>query len=80
MHLLLSFTCSRHDRLHQYWSSINMIVGVLTLVAIAHSVEVDVVAVVTEEHQAEPRVEGVDRHNEEDAYNPSLLVRTAVVA
>ena len=52
---------------------------ILTFVAVTNCVEVDVVVVVIEEQQAEPRVERVDWDDEEDAHNPALLVRTRVV-
>ena len=35
---------------------------------------------VAEEHEAEPRVDAVDRHDEEDAHEPALLVGTRVAA
>ena len=52
----------------------------LTFVAVAHSVEVNVVVVVAEEHETEPRVERVDWNDEEDSNDPALFVRTRVVA
>ena len=52
---------------------------ILTFVAVTNCVEVDVVVVVIEEQQAEPRVERVDRDDEEDTHDPALLVRTRVV-
>ena len=51
-----------------------------TFVAVPDRVEVDVVAVVTEEHETEPRVKRVDWNDEENAHDPALLVRAAVVA
>lgn len=54
--------------------------GSLTLVAVAHSVKVHVVLVVGEEEQAEPGVEGVDGHDEEDPDDVALLPRGAVEA
>lgn len=53
---------------------------VLTLVAVAHGAEVHVVLVVGEEEEAEPGVEGVDGHDEEDAHDVALLVGAAVAA
>ena len=50
-----------------------------TFIAVPDSIEVDIVAVVTEEHKAEPRVERVDGNNEQNAYDPALLVWTRVV-
>ena len=55
------------------------VLEILTFVAVTNCVEVDVVVVVIEEQQAEPRVERVDWDDEEDAHNPALLVRTRVV-
>ncbi len=52
----------------------------LTFVAVADGVEVNVILLVGEEQQAEPRVEGVDRHEEEDANDVPLLVRSVIVA
>ena len=52
----------------------------LTLVAVSHRVEVDVVVVTAEEHQTEPRVKRVDRNDEENAHDPALLVRARVAA
>ena len=52
------------------------VLEILTFVAVTNCVEVDVVVVVIEEQQAEPRVERVDRDDEEDAHDPALLVRT----
>lgn len=52
----------------------------LTLVAVADSAEVHVVLVVGEEEQAEPGVEGVNGHDEEDAHDVALLVGAAVAA
>lgn len=54
--------------------------AVLTLVAVAHGAEVHVVLVVGEEKEAEPGVEGVDGHDEEDADDVALLVGAAVAA
>lgn len=52
---------------------------VLTFVAVAHRVEVDVVLVAAEEEEAEPGVEGVDGHDEEDADDVALLLGDGVV-
>lgn len=54
--------------------------GSLTFVAVAHGVKVHVVLVVGEEEQAEPGVEGVDGHDEEDPDDVALLPRGAVEA
>lgn len=47
----------------------------LTLIAVPDGVKVHVVLVVGEEEEAEPRVEGVDRNDEEDPYDVALLPR-----
>ena len=52
----------------------------LTFVAVSNGVEVHVEVLVAEEEQTEPGVEGVDGSDEEDADDPSLLVRAGVVA
>ena len=54
--------------------------AVLTLVAVTHGAEVHIVLVVGEEKEAEPGVEGVDGHDEEDAHDVALLVGAAVAA
>ncbi|TNN68070.1 hypothetical protein EYF80_021715 [Liparis tanakae] len=41
-------------------------------------IKVDVVLVVADEEQAEPRVEGIDGHNEQDADDVALLVGDGV--
>lgn len=51
-----------------------------SLIAVPDRVEVDVVLVVREEEQAEPRVEGVDGNDEEDSDDVALLSRGAVEA
>ena len=48
---------------------------VLTLVAVPDSVKVHVVLVVSEEEEAEPGVEGIDRNDEEDPHDVALLPR-----
>ncbi len=48
-----------------------------TFIAIANGIEVDV-DVVREEEQTEPRVERVDRYDEENAHDPTLLRRTGI--
>lgn len=54
--------------------------GVLTLIAVSDGAEVHVVLVIGEEEEAEPGVEGVDGHDEEDAHDVALLIGTAVAA
>lgn len=51
----------------------------LTFIAVAHRVEVDVVLVAAEEEEAEPGVKGVDGHNEEDADDVALLLGDGVI-
>lgn len=53
--------------------------AVLTFIAVPHRVEVDVVLVAAEEEEAEPGVEGVDRHDEEDADDVALLLGDGVI-
>lgn len=50
----------------------------VTFVAIANGIEVDVVLLVTDEEQAQPRVEGVHWHDEQDADDIALLVGDGV--
>lgn len=52
----------------------------VTFVAIADGIEVDVELLVADEEQAEPGVEGVHRHDEEDADDVALLVGDGVGA
>lgn len=54
--------------------------GVLTLIAVSDGAEVHVVLVIGEEEEAEPGVEGVDGHDEEDAHDVALFIGTAVAA
>lgn len=57
-----------------------MMVATLTLVAVPHRVEVDIVLVVGEEKEAQPRIKGINGHDEEDAHDVTLLIRGAVEA
>lgn len=50
----------------------------VTFVAVADGIEVDVVLLVTDEEEAEPGVEGVHRHDEQDADDVALLVGDGV--
>lgn len=50
----------------------------VTFVAIADGIEVDVELLVADEEQTEPGVEGVHRHDEEDADDVALLVGDGV--
>ena len=54
--------------------------GILTFVAVSYSVEVNIVVIVAEEHETEPWVKRIDRYDEEDPYDPTLLTWTRVVA
>lgn len=51
----------------------------LTFIAVAHRVEVDVVLVAAEEEEAEPGVEGIDGHDEENADDVALLLGDGVI-
>lgn len=52
--------------------------GAVTFVAVADGIEVDVVLLVIDEEQAEPGVEGVHWHDEQDADDVALLVGDGV--
>ena len=54
--------------------------GALTFIAVTHRGEVDVVLVAPQEEEAEPGVEGVDGHDEEQANDVALLVGDRVGA
>lgn len=54
--------------------------GALTFVAVTDGIEVDVILVVADEEQAEPRVKGVDGNDEEDADDVALLVGDGIGA
>lgn len=51
------------------------VVNYKRFIAVPDGVKVDIVLVVGEEEEAEPRVEGVDRNDEEDPYDVTLLPR-----
>lgn len=51
-----------------------------TFVAVPNGVKIHIVLVVTDEKETEPRIEGINRHNEQDADNVTLLVRYSVGA
>ena len=53
---------------------------ILTFVAVPDGVAVDVEVLVVEEEEAQPRLERVDRHDEQDAHDPPLLGRVRVVS
>ena len=51
----------------------------LTFVAVPDGVAVDVEVLVVEEEETQPRLERVDRHDEQDPHDPTLLGRVRVV-
>ena len=51
---------------------------VLTFIAVSDRVKVDVVLVVADKEQAEPRVKGINWHDEQDADDVALLVGDSV--
>ena len=52
----------------------------LTLVAVPDSVEVDIVRVASKKEEAEPWLERVDGHNEEDSDDPTLFGTICIAA
>ena len=50
----------------------------LTFVAVPDRIEVDVVLVIADEEEAEPRVEGINRYDKQDANDVALLIRDGV--
>lgn len=54
--------------------------AVHTLITVANCIEVDVIVVVAEEHQAKPRIERIDRHDEQYADYPALFIWAGVIA
>lgn len=79
-HLLCFLLCLAENliRLESHFYQSGAFFQALTLVAVAHRVEVDVILVVADEEQAEPGVEGVHRHDEQDADDVALLVGDGV--
>lgn len=51
-----------------------------TFVAISYGIKVDIVLIVVDEHETEPRVKRVDGHYKQYPYYPSLLIRTGVIS
>ena len=49
-----------------------------SLIAVTEGVKIDVIAIVVEKEEREPRSESVDGDYEEDSYNPTLLRRVSV--
>ena len=60
--------------LYQSWIRLS-----LTFVAVPDGVAVDVEVLVVEEEQTQPRLERVDRNDEQDPHDPPLLSRVRVV-
>ena len=52
----------------------------LTFIAVPDSVEVDVIVILVEEQQTQPRIERVDGHNKQNPHYPPLLGRVRVEA
>lgn len=50
----------------------------LTFIAVSNRIKVDVVLVVADEEEAEPRIEGINWHNEQDADDVALLIGDCV--
>lgn len=49
-----------------------------TFITVSNRIKVHVVLVVADEEQAEPRIEGVDWHDEQDADDVALLIGDSV--
>lgn len=49
-----------------------------TFVAVPNGVKIHIVLVVTDEKETEPRIKGINWHNEQDADNVALLVGYSV--
>lgn len=52
----------------------------LTLIAIPDCIKINIVLVIGEEEEAEPRIKGIYWDNKEDPYNMSLFIGTAIRA
>lgn len=50
----------------------------VTFIAVSNGVKVHIVLVVTDEEQAEPRIKGINWHDEQDADDVALLVGDCV--
>lgn len=50
----------------------------VTFIAVSNRIKVDIVLVVTDEEQAEPRIKGVNWHDKQDADDVTLLVGDSV--
>ena len=51
----------------------------LTFIAVSYSVEVDIIVVITKEHETEPGIKRVNGHNKKNTNNPTLLIRAGIV-
>lgn len=51
---------------------------VLTFVAVSNRIKVDIVLVVADKEQAEPRIKGINWHDKQDADDVALLVGDSV--
>lgn len=51
-----------------------------TFVAVPNRIEVDVVLVIADEEEAEPRIKGINWYDEQDANDVALLIRNSVGA
>lgn len=51
---------------------------VLTFVAVSNRIKVDIVLVVADEEQAEPRIKGINWHDKQDADDVALLIGDSV--
>lgn len=51
---------------------------VVTFVAVSNRIKVDIVLVVTDEEQAEPRIKGINWHDKQDADDVALLIGDSV--
>lgn len=52
----------------------------LTFIAISHSAKVNIVLVIGEEKETEPRVNSINGHNEQDPDDVALLIGATVTA
>lgn len=50
----------------------------VTFIAVSNRIKVDIVLVVTNEEQAEPRIKGINWHDKQDADDVTLLVGDGV--
>lgn len=50
----------------------------VTFIAVSNRIKVDIVLVVSDEEQAEPRIKGVNWHDKQDADDVTLLIGDSV--